>query len=100
MPSYTVELLGLELSFKTDADADRVKAARALVEERCALLRSGGKTLSKEKLLAFVALGLADDVLLTNQRLGVAQAKAASALKKIDVQVSPRGSGTTRSENR
>ena len=52
---------------------------------RCiAMLQAGGKTLGKEKLLAFVALGLADDVIVSNQRLEALQKRAGRLLHKID----------------
>jgi cell division protein ZapA len=84
MPSYTLSILGLELSFKTDADPERVASARELVEQRYNMLQAGGKTLGKEKLLAFVALGLADDVIVSNQRLEALRTRAGRLLTKID----------------
>ncbi len=84
MPSYTITVLGLDLSFKTDADPDRVAAARRLVEERYKMLNTGGKNLSKEKFLAFVAMGLADDLLVSDQKLGDVERKLDKLLKKID----------------
>jgi cell division protein ZapA len=84
MPSYTLSILGLELSFKTDAEAERVKSAKELVEQRYNMLQAGGKTLGKEKLLAFVALGLADDVIVSNQRLEALQLRVGQLLHKID----------------
>ena len=83
MPSYNQVILGLELSFKTDADPDRVDSAKALVEERYRLLNPGGKNLSKEKLLTFVALGLADDLIMANQRLAEMEGKLDRILTKI-----------------
>jgi cell division protein ZapA len=83
MPSYNQVILGLELSFKTDADPDRVDSAKALVEERYRLLNPGGKNLSKEKLLTFVALGLADDLIMANQRLAEMEGKLDKILTKI-----------------
>jgi len=83
MPSYNKLILGLEISFKTDAEPDRVEYAKALVEERYRLLNPGGKNLSKEKLLTFVALGLADDLLLANQRLDEMEAKLDKLLSRI-----------------
>ena len=83
MPSYNKVILGLEISFKTDAEPDRVELAKALVEERYRLLNPGGKNLSKEKLLTFVALGLADDLLLANQRLDEMEAKLDKLLSRI-----------------
>lgn len=84
MPKYSLSIVGLELSFTTDAEPQRVEAARKLVEQRYNLLQAGGKTLGKEKLLAFVALGLADDMLLSNQRLDALHDRVGELLHKID----------------
>ena len=83
MPSYNKVILGLEMSFKTDAEPDRVENAKALVEERYRLLNPGGKNLSKEKLLTFVALGLADDLLMANQKLVDMEGKLDRLVNKI-----------------
>ncbi len=64
MRSHTLEVLGLEVSFKAEADPRRIERARTLLEERYAKLSQHGAQLSKEKLLTFLALSLADDVLL------------------------------------
>ena len=84
MPKYSLSIVGLDLSFTTDAEPQRVEAARKLVEERYNLLQAGGKTLGKEKLLAFVALGLADDMLLSNQRLDALHDRVGELLHKIE----------------
>ena len=84
MPSYTLSIFGLELSFKTDAEPERVASAKQLAEQRYNMLQAGGKTLGKEKLLAFVALGLADDVIMSNQRLDALQSRVGRLLHKID----------------
>jgi cell division protein ZapA len=84
MPSYTLSILGLELSFKTDAEPERVASAKELVEQRYNLLLAGGKSLGKEKLLAFVALGLADDVIVSNQQLDALHERVGRLLTKID----------------
>lgn len=83
MPSYNKAILGLELSFKTDAEPERVENAKALVEERYRLLNSSGRNLSKEKLLTFVALGLADDLLMANQKLVEMEEKLDRLVNKI-----------------
>lgn len=64
MRSHTLEVLGLEVSFKAEADPRRIERARTLLEERYAKLAQHGGQVSKEKLLTFLALSLADDVLL------------------------------------
>ncbi len=84
MPSYNLSLVGLDLSFKTDAEADRVEKALALVEERYNGLVPSGRNLSKEKLLSFVALGLADDLLESKQELDDLREKLDRLLIKIN----------------
>lgn len=64
MRSHTLEVLGLDLTFRAEADPTRIERARALLEERFARLAQHGGMVSKEKLLTFLALSLADDVLL------------------------------------
>ena len=70
MRSHTLEVLGLEVSFKAEADPRRIERARTLLEERYAKLSQHGAQLSKEKLLTFLALSLADDVLLLQDEKG------------------------------
>jgi len=64
MPRYTLNLFGLDISFKTDAENDRITAAQAYLEEKYAELTAGAKDLSKEKALTFLLLSLADDYLV------------------------------------
>lgn len=84
MPSYTISVLDLEITFTTDADRARVDAAKRIVEERFAALSPKGKHLSKEKLLTFTALGLADDHLLTCAKLGQLEARLEELLQRME----------------
>ena len=77
MRTHTLNVLGLEVSFKAEADPRRVDRARILLEERSAKLQQHGVQLSKEKLLTFMALALADDYL-------IAQAELESARKQME----------------
>jgi cell division protein ZapA len=63
MQSHTLDVLGLEVSFKAEADPRRIERAKALLEERYRRLSQHGGHVSKEKLLTFLALALADDVI-------------------------------------
>ncbi len=45
---------------------------------------SGEKQISKEKLLIFLALGLADDLLQSNQKLEEIESRLEQLLTKID----------------
>ena len=84
MPRYTLALLGMEISFATDAGEGRVHAAKALVEKQYEALHQGGRNVSKEMLLAVVALSLADDFLQSRQQLGDLEGKVGKLLEKID----------------
>lgn len=84
MPSYTISVLDLQVAFKTDADHARVNAAKKVVEERFAALAAKGKNLSKEKLLTYVALGLADDFLLTSTQLGQLETRLEELFQRVE----------------
>ncbi|MEZ0575732.1 cell division protein ZapA [Halodesulfovibrio aestuarii] len=69
MRSFTLKILGTEVSFKSETDHDTVERAKILVEDRYSALYSPGMPISKEKLLTFLVLGLADDYLQTSDKL-------------------------------
>ncbi len=83
MPRYTLDVLGLNLSFKAEADKGRVEEAAALLESRFEKL-DDGRQISKERLLVFLALGLADDLLQSNRRQGELENRIAQLLARID----------------
>lgn len=82
MPSYTITVNGLEISFKTDADDERIQAAQVLLEERFAELSKGGRYISREKLLTLLALGMADDYLETRRKLASLEARMQELLER------------------
>lgn len=81
MPRYTVSLVGHEITFRTDAEAERIEAARTLVEERFTDLSKNGSDLSKEKLLTFLALSLADDYLVEKEKQAQMEKKITELLE-------------------
>lgn len=83
MPSYNLSVLGLDVSFKAEEGPERVYSAKRLVEGRFEKLVDG-KTISKEKLLTYLALGLADELLQSSRRQSEMEAKIAELLAKID----------------
>ncbi|MBE6441425.1 MAG: cell division protein ZapA [Desulfovibrio desulfuricans] len=87
MNQDTIDLtvLGLSVAFKPGADMERVQNAVRLVEERFAdqkLRFRGGQT--KDILLTFLALGLADDLLQSQKELADVQNRVAAVLSKIE----------------
>jgi len=84
MPSYNLSVLGLNVSFKAEADHKRVEEAKTLLEERYGDLDFSGRQISKERLLIFLALGLADDLLQSNQKREKLDQRISALLDKID----------------
>lgn len=82
MPRYTLTLLGLEISFKTDADNERIEAAQALIEQRYDELGAGAGDISKEKLLTYLLLILADESLVAQENLERLEKKIGEILEK------------------
>ena len=85
MPRYTLNLFGLEISFKTDAQSDRIEAAQAFLETKFEELRSGAGDLSKEKALTYLLLSLADDYLVGEEKRARLEEKIGEILEKTSV---------------
>ena len=81
---FNLNVLGLEVAFRAGADAERVESAKALVEERFEKLRSHGGRSSKEHLLTFLVLGLADDLLQSHKQLADVQNRIDVLLTRIE----------------
>jgi len=86
MRSFHLSLLGLDIAFSAEVDPGRVEKAKALVEERFTRLKfQGGRQVSsKEALLTFLVLGLADDLLQSRVQLADVQNRIDVLLTKID----------------
>lgn len=63
MYSHSIQVLGLPLTFKSEAEPERMARVCALIEDRFARLFQNEGSVSKEKLLVFLSLSLADDIL-------------------------------------
>lgn len=86
--TINLTVLGLSIAFKPEADMQRVRDAVRLVEERFAdqkLRFHGGQT--KDILLTFIALGLADDLLQSQKELADVQNRVSTVLSKIEESV-------------
>ncbi|MDR2050732.1 MAG: cell division protein ZapA [Deltaproteobacteria bacterium] len=85
MQNHSLNVLGQVLSFKAEVDPDRLKEARQMLENRFAILKRHGRTIiSKEKLLTFLALALADDLLQSQEELREAEKKVWKIMTQID----------------
>lgn len=83
MAHYNFNVLGQDVSFKAEADPRRIEQARVLLEERYNQLQQHGRQLSKEKLLTFLALALADDMLQAREEMKKSEKKVQSILDSL-----------------
>ena len=83
MAHYNFNVLGQAVSFRAEADPARIEQARLLLEERYDKLQQHGKQLSKEKLLTFLTLALADDLLQAREEMETSEKKLQSILDAI-----------------
>lgn len=83
MQRYEKHILGLDITFRTKAEPERVDRAAQMVEERFAALDAVGKNVSREKLLIMVAMGLADDLLESQGCLGEVKGRLHHLVEKI-----------------
>ncbi|MDR3074406.1 MAG: cell division protein ZapA [Deltaproteobacteria bacterium] len=83
MAHYNFNVLGQDVSFRAEADPARIEQARILLEERFHKLQQHGKQLSKEKLLTFLALALADDMLQAKEEMEKSEKKVQSILDTV-----------------
>ncbi|CAK7037265.1 MAG: hypothetical protein DELT_00619 [Desulfovibrio sp.] len=83
MAHYNFNVLGQDVSFKAEADPKRIEQARVLLEERYEKLQQHGKQLTKEKLLTFLALALADDMLQAKEEMEKSEKKVRSILDTL-----------------
>lgn len=84
MQNYKLEVLGQDISFKANADQERLEQARQMLDNRYSILKQHGRHLSKEKLLTFLALALADDLLALQADYNNAKEKARKIMTKLE----------------
>ncbi|MCL1889454.1 MAG: cell division protein ZapA [Desulfovibrionaceae bacterium] len=87
MQTYSLDVLGLDISFKADADPDRLEQAKMMLEDRFAVLKQHGRNITKERLLTFLALALADDLIESQDELAKTSRKIQRILEQIDSNV-------------
>ena len=84
MPEHVITVLGIDLVFRAEASPEQVEEARALVESRFEKLQQSGRLFSREKLLTFLALGLADDLIQAEKQAGAMQQRMQGILAEIE----------------
>ena len=84
MHSFQLNVLGMDISFRTDADSARIERAQDFVEKQYERLKNQGGQFGREKLLTLLVLGVADDLLQTQQQLDGVETRLANLLELIE----------------
>ena len=84
MTRYNLTILGQNISFKTNAEEERIREAEKLIEHTYEQINRSAMRVNTEKILIMVALTLADDYLQVNQELKSLESRLAQLLEKID----------------
>ena len=77
-------MLGLELSFAADVPPERIHNAVDFIHQRYRDLQGRASNMSKERLLTYLALSLADDYLQDQGKLSQLEGNLHQLLSKID----------------
>ena len=77
-------VLGLELSFAADVSPERIHKAVDFVHQRYRDLEGRVSHMSKERLLTYLALSLADDYLQDQGKMSQLEGTLQQLLSKID----------------
>ncbi len=62
METYQLTVCGVDITFKTKASEERLQKAAVFVNESYNSLQSHGSQVSRDRLLAILAVGLTDDL--------------------------------------
>ena len=85
MHSFQLNVLGMDISFRTDADSARIERAQAFVEKQYERLKNQGGQFGQGKtMLTLLVLGVADDLLQTQQQLDGVETRLANLLELIE----------------
>ena len=68
MQTYNLNIFELEVSFKTEAEPERVEKACAYAETLYGTLKLHGSHLGRDRLLTILVLGITDDLLQLKQQ--------------------------------
>lgn len=84
MHSYHLELCDLQVSFRTEADPDRVERARQYVEERYGRVKAQGGQFGRDRLLVMLLISMADDLLELRERNSRADSRLDELLQSLE----------------
>ena len=83
MNSYQLDVCDLKLAFRTAAGPERVERARSYVDELYEQVKVHGGALGRERLLAMLLVGLADDLLQLREQHSKADGRLDELLQSL-----------------
>lgn len=83
MNSYQLDMCELHIAFKTEASAERVEQARAYVDTLYKDFKVSGSLLGKERILAILLIGIADEMLQLRNDHASAEARMEELLRDL-----------------
>ena len=89
MQTYNLNIFGLEVSFKTEAEPERVQKACTYAETLYEALKLHGSHLGRDRLLTILILGITHDLLQLKQQTGLRDSRLKALLEFIDKQERP-----------
>jgi cell division protein ZapA (FtsZ GTPase activity inhibitor) len=92
--TVTLEIAGTKFRLVADADAHHLSELAALVNERVSRLGTASKSASSAQLLALVALGLADDLTTSENKLREVDRLTRSTIQSVLARIDGRLSQT------
>ena len=100
--TVTLEIAGTRFRLVADADGQHLQELADAVNARVAELHAGSRTASPAQLLAMTALGLADDLRNTEERLRqieeLTRNTVQQAIARIDAHLNTTGAGSSESD--
>ena len=91
MQTYNLNIFGLEVSFKSEAEPERVQKACTYAETLYEALKLHGSHLGRDRLLTILILGITDDLLQLKQQTALRDSRLKALLEFIDKQERPDG---------
>lgn len=81
---FNLHVLGVDVAFRSQIDPERIHLAKAFVEEHFEKLKIRGGQFSREQLLILLVMGIAGDLLQSQEQLDELYEKLELLLSRIE----------------
>ncbi len=81
---FNLNVLGVDVTFRSQIDPERIQLAKAFVEEHFEKLKLRGGQFSREQLLILLVMGIAGDLLQSQEQLDELYERLEVLLSRIE----------------